>query len=96
MHEHVTKAHKSATTILVYLFFGAHKGYLSHFNLEFQTGAFLQLILTLTAISSRIAILLTEIQPTIELACRALHSLLCVLHVSCMECFSWRRLYVLF
>ncbi|KAI0695910.1 hypothetical protein BC835DRAFT_1344488 [Cytidiella melzeri] len=52
----------------------------NHFNLQFQTGAFLQLILTLTAISARIAILLTEIQYSIEAGCHALHKLLLALH----------------
>ncbi|KAI0093615.1 hypothetical protein BDY19DRAFT_882013 [Irpex rosettiformis] len=56
----------------------------NHFNLEFQGGAFLQLILTLTAISSRIGMLLTEvIQPAIEQAGQVLYKLLFfVLHVS--------------
>ncbi|KIP09110.1 hypothetical protein PHLGIDRAFT_126562 [Phlebiopsis gigantea 11061_1 CR5-6] len=40
----------------------------NHLNLDLQTGAFLQYILVLTAITSRIAILLTEIGPAVASA----------------------------
>lgn len=59
----------------------AYPYHCSHFNLEFQTGAFLQLILTLTAISSRVAILLTEIESSIELGCEALCRFLLLMDV---------------
>ncbi|EKM55403.1 uncharacterized protein PHACADRAFT_208922 [Phanerochaete carnosa HHB-10118-sp] len=48
----------------------------NHLNLNLQTGAFLQLILTLTAITSRMAILLNEIGPVIAQAWVACYRLL--------------------
>lgn len=53
----------------------------SHFHLELQTGAFLQLILTLTAIASRVAVLLAEIESAIEQGCQAVSRFLLVLDV---------------
>ncbi|GJE87206.1 hypothetical protein PsYK624_032890 [Phanerochaete sordida] len=48
----------------------------NHLNLDLQTGAFLQLILTLTAITSRMAFLLTEIGPAVAQAWAACYRLL--------------------
>ena len=82
MHEGTSKAHKYVRITMASAY-NTDIGSCSHFNLEFQGGAFLQLILTLTAISSRVAMLLTEkIRPGIEQSCQALHKLLhFVLHV---------------
>ena len=54
----------------------------SHLNLDLQTGAFLQFILTLTAITSRMAILLTEIGPVAANAWTSCFKLLTVLDAS--------------
>ena len=82
MHEGTSKAHKYVE-ITVANAQNVDINPCSHFNLEFQGGAFLHLILTLTAISSRVAMLLTEeIRPAIEQSCQALHKLLhSALHV---------------
>ena len=61
--------------------YGANHGS-SHFNLDLQTGAFLQLILTLTAITSRMAILLTEIGPVVANSWAAFYRLTETLSVS--------------
>ncbi len=42
----------------------------SHLNLNMQTGAFLQLVLTFSAIVSRMDALILELRPTVE-ACGA-------------------------
>ncbi|KAI0341705.1 hypothetical protein BDW22DRAFT_264895 [Trametopsis cervina] len=65
----------------------------NHFNLELQTGAFLQFILTLTAISSRVAVLLTEIQAAVELACQTICKLSYILDPSQgLKVPSWLKL----
>ncbi|CAL1704842.1 unnamed protein product [Somion occarium] len=50
-----------------------------HLNLNFQTGAFLQLILTLSAITARLATLSDELLSSIEVTWNACHRLLCLL-----------------
>lgn len=54
----------------------------SSFTLMMQTGYFLQLILTLAAIASRLNLLLVEISSTLELCQEAFYHLLQILDAS--------------
>ncbi|KAI0082715.1 hypothetical protein K474DRAFT_1670903 [Panus rudis PR-1116 ss-1] len=51
----------------------------SHLNINLQTGAFLQLMLTLSAVVSRLSVLLDELVPSIEVAWDICYRLLSVI-----------------
>lgn len=53
-----------------------------YFSLAMQSGAFLQLILTFVAITSRLSTLVSELQENIRRACQLADRILGILHVS--------------